>query len=965
MPRKKEKLVIIDGNALIHRGFHALPQNMRTTEGVLVNGVFGFTSTLLNVMKEVKPDYFIVTFDKSKKVFRHKMFKEYKAKRIAAPQELYDQIPIAHDVVKAMSIPIYEKDNYEADDLIGSLSRRVEDLNKKEGRAVETIIVTGDTDTFQLVDENTRVHKLRRGFSDTEVFSPDRLRAEFGFGPESMVDYRGLKGDSSDNIPGVPGIGEKTALQLIQEFGTLEKLYKKVEATPEGGEFSVGKLTVKGKALQNLKEGKDLAYLSRELSQIVLDLPLKIDFKKSTLIEYNRTKVYDLFQKLQFKSLLRRLPDAEALAGKEERSTLVVKKPSREGKGPTKPAQSAAHGRQSSIFEVQKAEQDWETINKKANYHTVATKAELSALLAKLKKKKEFAIDTETSALGAMNSDLVGISISFKEKEAYYIPVAHAKGKQLDKEFILEQLRPILEDDKIKKFGHNIKYDYVVLLKAGVEIRGINFDTVLAPYLMNPGERGLDISSLSFTELGYEMMPISDLIGKGKNQDSFANVAIDAATFYSGEDADIAYRLKKKFEKPLASDKAVQNIFDTMEVPIIPVLGKVEFNGVLLDVPYLKKLSKQFDIKIKRLSEKIQKTAGEEFNISSPKQLSKILFEKMNISTEGLARTQTGTSTAASELEKLRGKSEIVDDILEYREFTKLKSTYVDALPALVNSETKRIHTTYNQTITATGRLSSVEPNLQNIPVRTDTGMKIREAFVADRGKSFVALDYSQIELRIMAHISGDETFVNAFNKGRDIHATVAAQIHEKKIEDVTTEERREAKIINFAILYGAGARGLSQQTTMNFAEAKEYVDKYFEIHPKIKDTIADIKQQAHDQEYIDTMYGRKRRLPDINASFQMARAAAERAAINMPFQGTNADIMKLAMLEIVKQIPEAQQMMLLQVHDELIFEVADKDISKYAKKFQKIMEDITKLNVPLVVDIEVGKRWSKLEKLA
>jgi DNA polymerase-1 len=951
----KERIVIIDGNALIHRGFHGLPQSLRTTDGTLVNGVYGFAVTILNVMKELHPEYFIVTFDAGGKVFRHNKFPEYKAKRLKAPQELYDQIPIVHELVEAMSIPIYVKKGFEADDLIGSLAKKVEEMNKENGRRIETYIVTGDKDTFQLLDHNTKIFKLRKSFTDTEIYDAESYKKDYGFEPKYAVDYRGLIGDTSDNIPGAPGIGEVVGKEIIENFKTLENLYKELDKVPYEGELKKGNLVIKGSKLKKLKDGKKLAFLSRELSQIKCDIPVKIDLKKSTLAKYDRDKVVAMFQKLQFRSLLKRLPEVMSGAVKHsEKAEKILEK--------------EEASKQTNIFDVKKKLPiegvDFVEKNKKAHYVCINTEPLLKKLVADLKKQKEFALDTETSALDSLDSELVGISVSFKEKTGYYIPVGHTEGEQLPKATVLKALRPVLENEKIGKIGQNTKYDYLVLMSHGVEVKGITFDTLLAAYVLNPGERGLGLDTLAFAELGYEMMPITDLIGTGKNQASFATTPILAATFYSSEDSDIAFRLKKTLERRLEKDKDIKKIFYEVEMPMIPILAHMERKGVLVDAAYLKKISKEMTARIQKISQGIFKEAGKHFNISSTQQLAQILFAKMGVSTEGIAKTKTGFSTAASELEKLRGKAKIVDAILDYRELTKLKNTYVDALPLMISKKDHRIHTTYNQTIAATGRLSSIDPNLQNIPVRTEEGRKIRHAFFAEKGKSFLALDYSQIELRIMAHISQDETFVDAFKHNKDIHATVAAQIHGKKPDQVTDEERREAKIINFAIMYGAGAKGLSSQTTMNYAEAKDYVEKYFEIHPKVRATIDKYKKFAHEHEYVQSLYGRKRFLPDINASFPLLRSGAERAAINMPFQGTNADIMKLAMMKLIDEMPELSEMMILQVHDELIFEISDAQIKKYAPKIQKIMENIFPLDVPLKVGVEVGKRWSDLEEL-
>lgn len=940
-PRPKaERIVLIDANALIHRGFHALPPTLRTTKGVLVNGVYGFTSTLLNVLRELKPQYAAAAFDLNKKTFRHKMYEDYKATRVAAPQELYDQIPIVKDVVRAMNMPILEQSGYEADDMIGMADALMDVLAKKRGTPIEVIIVTGDKDALQLIDGNTKVYTMRRGFTDTLIYDAEKFRAEYGFGPELMIDYKALRGDPSDNIPGVPGIGDKTARQLICGFGSIDALYAKL-AKLDGDVLSAKGVVIKGKTLERLKTYKEQAYLSKRLATIVREPKVKLTLEAAAVHDFDRQKVVDLFHELQFKSLLKRLPDAP-----QEHAT----KPGR------------------TLFDVMRERgedvaKNFTARNKAAHYTTVDDEKKLSALVAKLKKAKLFAFDTETTALGAMTAGLVGLSFAVKAKEAFYIPVGHREGKQLAKAKVLEVLKPLLEDAKYKKIGHNYKFDWLVLRNHGVHMSGPFFDTLLAPYVLEPGSRGLDLDSVAFSELGYEMMPIDALIGSGSKQKSFAETPIEGATFYAAEDADITFRLYEAFSKQLAKRPDAKKIFETEEIPLVPVLGQMEFNGIEIDPAALKRVSTSFSKRIDALTRKIYKISGIEFNINSSQQLADILFDRLQLSTLDIKKTQKGFSTAASELVKLRG-NKIVDYIQEYRELTKLKNTYLDALPKLVNPKTGRLHTTYNQTIAATGRLSSTDPNLQNIPVRTPQGQQIREGFHARKGWHLLALDYSQIELRIMAHLSKSPRFVEAFENDTDIHRAVAAAVHGVYPEDVTDEQRREAKIVNFAILYGVSAYGLAQQTSMDVHQAKEYIERYFELNPEVRSLLDGIKMQARTQGYTETIFGRRRYFPDIESTNPVIRGAAERAAINMPFQGTNADIMKLAMIKIFDEIPYLRDKMLLQVHDELIFELPPKEVKQYAKRIREIMEGIVTLEVPLKVDVEVGEHWNGLEKV-
>ncbi len=918
MSKSKPRIILFDGNAVVHRAYHALPP-LTTKKGELVNAVYGFSSILLKVLKELNPDYVAVAFDSPEPTFRHKEFLEYKAKRKATPEDLSPQFLQVKEVLSALNIPIFEVAGYEADDLVGTLANKVPSN-------LESIIVTGDLDELQLVDNHTKVYTMRRGFTDTILYDEKMIKDRFNLTPEQFVDYKALKGDPSDNIPGVPGIGEKTAAELISKFGSLEYLYKNLDR-------------VGGKTKEVLEKNKDQAFISKKLVKIVTEVPIKFNLSACKTHDFDRQKVFELFRKLEFKSLLNKLPRT-----KKEEVKIPKKRPH----------------------------------IKTAGYKLIDNKRDFKNLLANLKKQEFLAVDTETDGWDIVENKLVGISFSFKEKEAYYIPVghtiahssqltAHSRGeKQLPLNYVLSGLKLILEDPKIKKIGHNIKFDHSLFKKYNIELSPIYFDTMIASYLLNPNIRAETLSNLAFSELGIEMIPITDFIGTGKDQITFNQVQTKDATIYSCEDADITFRLFNHLKPELLKEN-FWNLFSKIEIPLISVLSKMELAGVKVNKEFLKEMSVDLEKKVQNLETKIYKLARTKFNINSPQQLKEILFEKLKlaekIDKKELKKVKSGGySTAATELEKLRGIHPVVALIFNYRELVKLKTTYVDALPNLINKTSGRIHTSYNQAITTTGRLSSSDPNLQNIPIRTEVGREIRKAFVAGPEYKLLSADYSQIELRIIAHISKDKRMIEAFHSRVDIHTKTASEIYDVSVGKVTPEMRRAMKAVNFGVIYGMSPHGLAEATGMSREEAKVFIDKYYELHPGVARYVEEIKEVARSIGYVETLFGRKRPLPEINSANHIIRAAAERMAINMPIQGTAADLMKLAMIEIDKELSEisSDSKMLLQVHDELVFEVPKKDVKKVSKFVEEIMENIHKLDVPIKVEIGVGDNWGE-----
>ena len=909
MPTHKPKFIVIDGNALLHRAWHALPPTMQTKTGEVVNAVYGFTMILLKVLKDLKPEYLAVTFDLKGPTFRHEEYKEYKATRIKKPDELYQQIPKIKDVVRAFNIPIYEKSGFEADDVIATLVRN------KAVEKLKSVIVTGDLDTLQLVDENTEIYTMHKGISDTVTYDINEVKRRFdGLTPEQMVDFKALRGDPSDNIPGVKGIGEKGAITLLKEFKTLENLYQNLNSE---------KISDRYKKL--LVEQKKEAIMSKKLCQLVDKVPLDFSLEQAAVKNYDLNKVLTLFQALEFKSLINKLP-------KELQS----------GKAVSQGSFDFGH----KSVNVKK--------DKKTKYQLINEEAEFKKFFAELKIQKKFAIDTETSGTDPFQDDLLGISFCWQSGTAYYL---------INQSDWLEKIKPILENPKIEKVGHNIKFDLEVLKTAGIELTGVSFDTMVASYLINPGSRQHNLDGLVFTELGYQMQPITDLIGMGKKQISLKEVAVEKVADYSCEDADFTWRLVKPLTEEL-KEKNNLGLLEKIEVPLIPVLAEMEKNGVLIDSEFLQKMGKKVGDDLKELEKKIYHLADAKFNIASPIQLKEILFNKLKISTQGLGHTKTGISTAADQLEKLKGQHKIIDEIIKFRELAKLKSTYLDALPQLTDL-TGRIHTSFNQTVAATGRLSSSEPNLQNIPVRAALGQQIRRAFIAPSGYKILSADYSQIELRIIASLAKDEKMIASFKKGEDIHARTAAEINEVLLDKVTKEMRYAAKAINFGIIYGQGPVGLAATAGISRVKAMDFIDRYFMVHYAIYDYLEKTKGLAKKNGFVETWFGRRRYLPEINSTIQPIAASAERMAINHPIQGTAADLMKLAMIEIFQGLPKISEKakIILQVHDELVFEVPTPDIKKVSEFVKNSMEKIYKLRAPVETHLSVGNNWGELKE--
>lgn len=900
---KKEQFLIFDGNAIVHRAFHALPPTLKTRDGVMVNAVYGFTLVLLKVLKEFKPEYVVMTFDTAAPTFRHKKYPEYKATREKKPQELYDQFPIIRQVVEAFNIPIYSKDGFEADDLIGTITKA---FDPREN--LDTLIVTGDLDILQLVDKNTKVVAMKSGVRDTVVYDEAAVMTRYGLRPDQMIDFKSMVGDKSDNIKGIPGIGEKTASALLGQYGTMEGIYEHLEELKPGQQ-------------KKLAEYKKEGELARWLVTIKQDVPLDFNIQEAHLKPLDREKVIPLFQDLSFNSLL---PNLQSLpnAQKEDAASTISRKT--------------------------------DNLESAHNYKLVDTPKAMNAFLKEANKQSLICFDTETNSLDALSAKLSGIAFSWKPGEGYYVLA----------EFLTE-MEPLLENPEIKKIGHNLKYDIQVLRTAGVTVQGLHFDTMIGSYLLNPGSRQHGLDRVVFTELGHEMMSYTELAGKGKQQVALFEIDIKKMSLYAAEDADYTFRLYQHLEKQL-QDKGMMPLLDEVEMPLVSILADIERAGIKLDVDFLEKMSKTLRKKIGELEARAHELAGEPFNLSSPKQLQEILFEKLELSTNNIKRTKTGYSTAASELEKMRGKHEIIDIISQYREYEKLRGTYVDALPELVHKSTGRVHTSFNQTVTATGRLSSSDPNLQNIPIRSELGREIRKAFIAEEDHVLLAADYSQIQLRIAAAIAQDENMMEAFKKGEDIHTHTAAEVLGLKEEEVTKDQRRQAKAINFGVLYGMGPMALARDADISFDEAQNFIDAYFATHPGIATYLEETKEIAKKLGYVETLFGRRRLVPDINSGIPQVRSAAERMAINMPIQGTEADLLKMAMIELTGLLPDKfpNVRMLLQVHDELVFEVPKEEVGPVAEFIRETMENVHTFEIPIIVDVAAGRSWGELEPI-
>lgn len=912
-----DKLFLIDGYALAYRSHFAFIKNPLTnSRGEATSAVFGFIRALLQLLDEQSPEYFAVVFDTPEPTFRHKAYAAYKATRQRMPDELIAQIPKIREFSAALGANLIEYPGYEADDVMGTLARQT----AKQG--VQVYFFTADKDLMQLVDEHTFIYYAGRN-NENQILGAPEVQEKFGVTPEQMVDYLALVGDNSDNVPGVPKVGEKTALELLKQFGSLEKILA------HAGEVK------RAQVRENLQKNHEQALLSQKLVTIDTSVPLKLTLDELRYRGLDRQQAAALCRELEFNSLLSRFMES---------------------------AQPTV-----------------------AKYHLVNTPEAVRKLAEQLKKVEIFAFDTETTAADPLRAELVGMSFSWQEGEGFYVPVGASTSSTVPPstssaelslfdnafdDFVLEAadgkrehslkkiFQPILEDANRKKCGQNTKYDQLVLQRYDVAIRGVVHDTMVASYVLNPSLRQHNLDALCVEHFNYRKIPTSELIGSGKKQKSMREVPVAEVAKYAAEDADFTFRLYQLFEKKLRATN-LHELFDTIEMPLVDVLREMEWHGVGLDLPYLAKMSGELEGLLATLMADIYALAGEEFNINSPQQLAKILFENLKLPRK--RRTKTGYSTDADVLEELSKLHDLPRKIIEYRELAKLKSTYVDNLPQLVNPFTKRLHTSFNQTVAATGRLSSSDPNLQNIPIRTEIGRQIRKAFIApQKGWQLLDADYSQIELRIMAHLSKDEAMIAAFRNDEDIHTATASRVFNVPMEEMTPEVRRRAKEINFGILYGMGAYGLSRRLGISVEEAQNFITNYFVQYPGVNEFIMGIIADAHKNGYVTTMLGRRRYLPDINSDNQRVREAAERTAINTPIQGTAADLIKIAMINIQRRLhkEKMQARMILQVHDELVFEAPHAEIEKLKELVVAEMGGAVRLDVPVKIDVGVGKNW-------
>ncbi|MCB2214181.1 DNA polymerase I [bacterium] len=924
-------LYLIDGHGLAYRAYYALTAGgtrsaaFQTSSGEPTAGVYGFTSILLRIFEKESPDYLAVVFDKGK-TFRHEMYPDYKGTRAKMPDDLRTQVERMREIVDAFNIPRLERENYEADDVLGSVARWA-----AEEKGLGVKIITGDKDLLQLVTDQVIVNLAGAKLSDAKDYLPKDVKAKLGVMPDKVVDYKALIGDSSDNIPGVKGVGQKTAVKLLDEYGTLEEIYNHIDE-------------ITGRAKKALDGSKDIAFLSQELSRIVTDLDVDLDLDQARIDRFNPRAVEDLFRELEFRTLIREL------------NGLVNKM------NPVMPG-----GEQMDLFGEAAPEAATDLPGEIAT-SLVDTQAALDDLVETLDKAEMIAFDTETTSTDPIRAKLVGISLAVGSDKGYYIPVGHESGKQLPLDTVLDALRSSLTNPKIAKAGHNLKYDYLVMQRAGLTVSPLSFDTMIAEWLINPASRNLGLKNLAWVRLGYEMTQIEELIGKGRSQKTMDQVPIDEAAGYAAADAAICLRLIPELRADLEKQEA-EELFQTMEMPLIPILAAMETAGIELDMAFFERFSAELGGRLAEIEQQIQDAVGYEFNLNSTQQLSEALFEKLELEPPDRAKkTSSGHySTAASVLEAMQGQHDVIDWVLEYRELEKLRSTYVDSLPEQINPDTGRVHTSFNQTGTVTGRIASSDPNLQNIPTRTEIGRRVRNGFVAREGWQLLAVDYSQIELRIVAHMAQDKAMLAAFNAGQDIHATTAAAVQGIALEDVTPQMRRHAKAINFGLIYGMSAYGLTNATDLTLAEAENFIEAYFKEFPGVKTYLDGIREQAAKQGYVETLLGRRRYFPNLarGASYNV-RQREEREAINAPIQGTAADIIKIAMLKLPGELEKAglQAKMNLQVHDELMFEVPNAELAETTALVQKVMEDAYRLDIPLSTEAKAGSSWGEMEKL-
>ena len=890
---KRKTLYLIDGSSYIFRAFFGVRQQLSTSNGFPTNALYGFINMLQKVIREEKPDYLVVAFDSPDKTFRHKIYPNYKANRDSPPEELSRQFPYFEPLVKAYGLSSIRRPGFEADDIIGTLAKK----GKQKG--LEVVIVSGDKDMMQLISQ----HVYMLDTMKNKKFMDKEVAEKFGVQADKVVEVMGLMGDSSDHIPGVKGVGPKTAAELIRKFGSIESLYKRID--------EVEKKNLKEK----LERDKENAFISRELVSIDTEMDLEFNSDLMILGKIDSVKLKKMFEEFEFVSFLEGMQDRTA-----------------------------------NSLEVDRSE-----------YKTILTEKSFNDLIESLAKKKSFAFDVETTSKRPVWARLVGISFSFEGGNAFYLPLAHrylGAPEQLEFEVVREKLKQVFEDKSIKKCGHNIKYDLIVMSNEGIALDGVGFDTMIASYLLNPSSRGHGLDALTMEYFGHKNLTYKEMTGTGSKEIGFDEVEVGRATEYAAEDSDMTWRLKGKLQ-PQLKDSTLK-LYKEIELPLLEVLAEIELNGVYIDRKHLAELSSKIDKKLLRLEKDIYVLADEQFNINSPKQLSVILFEKLKLPV--VKKTKTGYSTDVSVLGQLAVKHKLPEQVLSYRQLAKLKSTYVDALPGEIFKKTGRVHTFFNQTVAATGRLSSSNPNLQNIPIRSDMGKEIRKAFTAEEDNMLLSADYSQIELRILAHLSKDKALKRAFDKGEDVHARTAADIFGGSIGQVDEKSRRMAKAVNFGIIYGLSAFGLSRQLNISRRHAQDFIDQYFSLYSSVKDFMGNTITEARECGYTMTMFHRRRYLPDLKSDNRQVRESAERIAINSPIQGSAADLIKVAMIRLSRNLKKIKlnSKMILQVHDELLFECPVQEKKEIESLVRKEMEGAYSLSVPLVVDIGWGKNWNE-----
>lgn len=892
--KKNTALVLVDGSSYLYRAFHAMP-GLSNSSGEPTGAVYGVTNMLRKLLTDYNPQYIAVVFDAKGKTFRNDLYPEYKANRPPMPEELRPQVALVHEIVEAMGLNLMVVEGVEADDVIGTLATQAAD----EGR--EAIISSGDKDLTQLVNQHVNMVDTMKGV----VYDHDGVIAKFGVAPEKIIDYLTLVGDTSDNIPGVPKVGPKTAVKWLDQYGTLDDIIIHAEE-------------ITGKVGENLRDSLNQIPLSKELVTIKRDVKLKQKPDDLSRRPLDEQRLRDLFARMEFRTWL------DELGGTNANKL------------------SEASGK----------------------YDTVFTEKDLDSWITRLKKAALFAFDTETTSLSAIDAEIVGVSFTDKIGDGAYVPVAHdypGAPDQLRRDDVLKKLKSLLEDPKQFKVGQNLKYDAEVLANYGIDLKGIQFDTMLESYVLDSTASRHDMDSLALKYLGHKNIKFEEVAGKGKNQITFNDVPLEQAAPYAAEDADITLRLHEELWPRLQKIPALVKLFEEIELPLVGVLKRMEYTGVRIDADMLRKQSQELAKRMLEIEQEAHEAGGQPFNLASPKQIQEVLYDKLELPV--LKKTPKGApSTAEEVMQELAMDYSLPALILEWRGLSKLKSTYADKLPGMISEKTGRVHTSYHQAVAATGRLSSSDPNLQNIPVRSKEGRRIRQAFVPEKGNIMLSADYSQIELRIMAHLSGDDSLCKAFASGADIHSATAAEVFGAEIENVSKEQRRHAKAINFGLIYGMSAFGLARQLKIERGAAQEYIDLYFSRYPGVKEYMDITRAKSHDTGYVETLFGRRLYLPDINASNHNRRQYAERTAINAPMQGTAADLIKLAMLAvddwIQKKAPEVK--MIMQVHDELVFEIPEKQLKNAENKVRELMTGVAKLAVPLVVDVGVGKNWDE-----